>query len=324
MVQMAKPSRKQRTEAAIGYALNRRWDLAAQQNQSLLTEFPDDLEAANRLGKALTELGDLNAAALAYRRTLEIDPTNNIARRNLTRIEELQAQSPKTTKRAPAASTAKRPRTTRTPATATPAGPVAVRPHSLIEESGRSAEFTLLEPNIAALKRVSAGDPAELVATPRGIAVKSATGAVLGHIEPRAGLRLRRLMEGGNTYAGVLRRITDIEATIYVRETYRTPEQQNEPSFLPQAAIARRRAAPRASIRSTIVRYDTPDDDEESSDDSWTPRGGTLSSTDDDEMGEAGFGDANADSDGDDDDDLDSLAGDDDDEPMAADDEEES
>lgn len=305
MVQMMKRSRKQRTEAAIGYALGRRWDLAADENRSLLADFPDDIEAANRLGKALTELGELDDAAEAYRRSLKIDASNVIARRNLTRIEEMQAEAGKTKR--PAA-TGKRPRA------AAPAAPAAIRPHSLIEESGKSAEFTLVEPNMAALRRVSAGDPAELVPAPRGASVQSTSGAILGHLEPSAGLRLRRLMEGGNTYAVVIRKVGE-EATIYVRELFRAPGQQDQPSFLPAASAARRRAAaPRAYTKPSIVRYggggeSTDDDGEEPDGGNW---GGSRASSSDDEMDEAGFGDAIQ---GDDDDD-DALGGDDDDEPM--------
>ena len=45
MVQIRR-SRKQRTEAAIAFALARRWEEAAAENRSLLDEFPDDIEAA--------------------------------------------------------------------------------------------------------------------------------------------------------------------------------------------------------------------------------------------------------------------------------------
>src|SRR5687768_14568887 len=170
MVQMMRRSRKQRVDAAITYALERRWDLAAAENRTLLDDFPDDIEAANRLGKALTELGELEAAEQAYRRSLEIDGTNAIARRNLTRIEEMRAQTSTPKGKRPAAN-ARRGRTS-------PAAPVSppapatvsvVRPHSLIEESGKSAEFALQEPDVQALRRVAAGDPAELVTTPRGV-----------------------------------------------------------------------------------------------------------------------------------------------------------
>ena len=316
MVQIRR-SRKQRTDAAIAFALARRWEEAAAENRALIQEYPDDLEAANRLGKALQELGDLEGAAEAYQKTLELDATNIIAKRNLTRIEEFQAAAPKARKATGGARRASKPAASSTPG-ATP--PAAVRPHSLIEESGRSAEFTLQEPDLEALTEIDAGDPGEVVATPRGAAIRSAAGAVLGHLEPGAGLRLRRLMEGGNTYAVVIRRITDTEVTIYIRETYRAAEQANEPSFLPPAA-ARKRLAPRAYTKSSIVRYQGDDgmDDEGDGDDSWTPRGGGSNSSDDDEMEESGFGETGL---NDDDDDMDGLGSDDDDDsggPMADD-----
>lgn len=313
MVQTMKRSRKQRIDAAIAYALDRRWDLAATENQSLLDEFPDDLEAANRLGKALTELGDLDGAAAAYRRSLELDSTNVIARRNLARIEEMRGSA---AKRRPAKRGA-------AAATAVPA----VRPHSLIEESGKSAEFDLIEPNAQNLRRVSAGEPAELVPNVRGISVQTASGLILGRIETRAGLRIKRLIEGGNRYAAVIRRVSDTEGSIYVRETYRDPSLVDQPSFLPPATSARRRLMPRAYTKSSIVRYgadglegdDLEDDEGEGG---WTPR----PRRGDDDFEEAGFSDSDADSDDepgtlqDDEDDDDIMVAEDDDEPIVDDD----
>lgn len=320
MVQAMKRSRKQRIDAAIAYALDRRWDLAAAENQSLLDEFPDDLETANRLGKALTELGDLDGAAAAYQRSLALDSTNVIARRNLGRIEEMRGSAPKRkpAKRGAAAAG--------TPATAAPAR--AVRAHSLIEESGKSAEFDLVNPDPHGLRRVSAGEPAELVPSARGISVQSSSGAMLGSIETRAGLRLRRLIEGGNRYVAVIRRVSDTEGSIYVRETYRDPSLVDQPSFLPPATSARRRLAPRAYTKASIVRYggDGADSDEIEDDDSeggWTPR---PRRGDDDEFEENGFSDSDADSDDDgalqeDDEEEDLIVAEDDDEPLADDEE---
>lgn len=290
MVQQQRRSRKQRTETAIQYALERRWEPAAAENRALLDDFPDDLEAANRLGKALTELDDLDGAAEAYGRTLAIDQLNQIARRNLARIEELRAAGGPARKR-PAR---------RAPAAGKDAGtprPAAVRPQALIEESGRSTEFTLLNPNAQALRRVAAGDPAELVPNARGVFVRSLTGATIGRIEARAGLRLRRMMEGGNTYAAVMRRVTEGEVTIYVREMHRDASLADQPSFLPPAAAAaRRRAAPRAYTKSSILRHqagiETGDDvEEEAERESWGPRPGRGDDEEED-LGDAGFGDS--------------------------------
>ena len=309
---MMKRSRKQRTDSAIAYAIERRWEEAAAENRSLLTDFPDDLEAANRLGKALTETGDLAGAAAAYGRSMEIDPANMIARRNLSRIEELRGQE----KAAGGRKTARSRRATPSisPAAAAAAN-AASRPYSLIEESGRSVEFTLIEPDMATLEHVSAGDPATLTPTPRGVAVQSMEGVALGQIEARAALRLRRLMAGGNQYAVLIRRVAEDGVTVYVRETHRAPELADEPSFLPPAA-AIRRTATRAYTKTSVLRYETgggpnDDDDTDTDTDSWEPR--SRSDDDDDEMD--GFGDATLQDDDDDDDD-------DDDEPLAADDDE--
>jgi tetratricopeptide (TPR) repeat protein len=312
MVQVTRRTRKQRVDAAIAYALDRRWDLAAAENQALLEEFPDDIESANRLGKALTELGDLDGARKAYQHTLELDSTNVIARRNLSRIEEMRGSQP-------------RRRTTKRAATGTAASAASVetvRPHSLIEESGKSAEFELLGVNAQGLRRVSAGDPAELVVTQRGISVRSASGAELGHIEPRAGLRLKRLIEGGNRYAAVIRRVGEDDASIYVRETYRAPALADQPSFLPPATSARKRLAPRAYTKASIVRYQADGDGGDESEDEdgeggWTPRSRRA---EEDEFEESGFSDD--DSLSDDDDDSEDLSVDDEDEPIVDEDEE--
>lgn len=255
----SKPSRKQLIDASIAFALNRDWERAAITNRSLLEEQPNDIEAANRLGKALTELGDYAGAIAAYEQALRADPINVIAQKNIQRLQESPDRAP-----------AKRPRA-RKPV---PGAAAALRPHALIEESGRSAEFTLQRPNVRALARVTTGDPAELVLTATGVAVQSTTGTVLGNIEARAGARLRRLVEGGNQYAVVVRHVDRQSITVYIRETYRDPSQADQTSFL-QPSSGRRRIPPRAYTKQTVIRRDR-DDGEEPEDDGedigWTPR----------------------------------------------------
>lgn len=255
----SKPSRKQLIDAAIAFALNRDWERASIANRTLLEEQPNDIEAANRLGKALTELGDYPGAIAAYEQALRADPINVIAQKNIQRLQESGERTP-----------VKRPRT-RKPV---PGAPAALRPHALIEESGRSAEFTLQRPNVRALARVATGDPAELTLTPTGVAVQSTTGAALGNIEPRAGARLRRLIEGGNQYAVVIRHVDRQSITVYVRETFRDPSQADQTSFL-QPSNGRRRALPRPYTKQSVIRRER-DDGEEPEDDGedagWTPR----------------------------------------------------
>ena len=282
MVQSTRPGRKQRIEAAIGFALNRQWERAAEANRALLAELPNDLEAANRLGKALTELEDFSGAIEAYEQALTIDPANAIARKNLTRLQELQQAADAKPRRGARAKPAA---SKREAAAATPPG---FRINALIEESGRSAELELQRVIPAALPGVDPGDPATLTITPSGVAVENERGELLGHIEPRAGLRLKRLIEGGNQYAVVIRHVDGEQVTVYIRETYRHPTLSDQASFLTPAS-SRRRETPRAYTRASVLRYDGDEEDEDydldedsDGDDDW-PAPGTSSSRDDDE-----------------------------------------
>ena len=74
--------RRQLTEQAIQLALESRWDEAAAVNRQLLVAVPHDLSTLNRLGKALSELGRYNEAHATYSKAAELEPTNQIARRN--------------------------------------------------------------------------------------------------------------------------------------------------------------------------------------------------------------------------------------------------
>ncbi len=277
-------SRKQRVEAAIAAALEGDWKQAAAENRGLLNENPRDVEAANRLGKALTELGQKKQAIEAYRAALAADPSNAIARKNIARLEDTKAVKP--------------PR-------ARPAAPreIAKVTTSLIEASDRAAEFVLQQANGPALAKLDPGDAAQLEPNARGIAVKSLTGELLGYIEPRAGLRLRRMIEGGNKYAAVIRAITsDHGAIVHVRETYKHPSLVGQASFL-QSPNARKRVF-RAYTKSSVVRYDRDtefdvDESEGPSADAWRPRGRALAESDDDEQESTPFSDDTFESDDD-------------------------
>ena len=50
-------AKKQHAEQAIQLALQGQWSEAAQLNRQIIESFPTDVDAYNRLGKALTELG---------------------------------------------------------------------------------------------------------------------------------------------------------------------------------------------------------------------------------------------------------------------------
>src|SRR3990170_6754001 len=78
--------KRQGAEQAIQLALESKWEEAVALNRSILAAHEGDVDAWNRLGKALLELGRLREARDAYAKSLGLDPVNPIAKRNLDRL----------------------------------------------------------------------------------------------------------------------------------------------------------------------------------------------------------------------------------------------
>lgn len=189
---------------AVDLALKGEWDRAAQINRAILELFPGDVEALNRLAKALIELGRYQEAAAVLDRLREVAPYNGIARKNRARLQQL---------RDAAASAASATRQSRRAAGA---------PQLFIGESGKSASTVLRHtPRRVALAMVSPGDPVALRLEHHALNVYAADGQYLGQIDPRLGNRLRRLIEGGNTYAAAITGVHDDEISIIIHETSR-------------------------------------------------------------------------------------------------------
>ena len=81
--------KRQGSEQAIQLALESKWEEAAALNKTILATHPSDVEAWNRLGKSLLELGRLREAHEAYGHSVQLDPVNTIARRNMERLSTL-------------------------------------------------------------------------------------------------------------------------------------------------------------------------------------------------------------------------------------------
>jgi hypothetical protein len=209
---------RQQTELAIRLAREGRWEEAALVNRAIVEAFPEEVEAYNRLGKALLELGRYGEARQAYARALELDPQNAIARRNLSRIHLLEAEGAR-------------------------AGPGLARgrklpPEMFIEEMGKTCITTLMRPNREAAARLSAGD--EVFLRPQGgsLLVLGPEGEGLGEVEPRLAQRLVRLMQGGNRYVAAMSSLSEAgDVRIFIREVFQHPSQAGRPSFPPQRSL---------------------------------------------------------------------------------------
>ena len=198
--------RRQRVEQAIQLALESRWKEAAAVNRSLISMFPSDVDAYNRLGKALMEMGEYDDARMAYERALELEPLNSIARKNLERLE-VRAKA----------------------AAAQGDGLRKIDPALFIAETGKTGIANLRTVAPEAMGRLTAGDTLELRPQDNTLAVVTPDGNYVGQLEPKLGLRLLRLMDGGNRYVVAVASLS--EHRVIIREIYQHPSQQGRPSF---------------------------------------------------------------------------------------------
>ncbi len=241
--------RKQMTDQTVKLAISSRWDEAANLNREFLKVFGDDPDAFNRLGKALTELGQVTEARGAYGRALELDSTNTIAKRNLDKLATMEDTS------------------------AGAAPPTQLDTRLFVEETGKATVATLQAVAAERSKLLDAGDVVELRVEGNAVNAVDGHGEYVGMVEPRVGLRLSRLMAGGNRYSAAMVTTTG-EMKVMIRETFQDPSQIGKVSF-PQV----RATEVRAYTRRGLLRgeeMDFPDDDEPDEDEAeegWSEEG---------------------------------------------------
>ncbi len=225
--------RRTHIQKAIDLAMQNRWEEAVQVNQAILELFPNDVDALNRLGKALTELGRYEEAKDAYRRALSIDPLSTIAQKNLSRLALMDPDRP------------------------VKEDGVKAAPRVFIEERGKAGTTMLV--NVApreALIKVSAGDQVNLAAVEGSLRVTTIGGDYLGQVDPKLGLRLMRLMQGGNQYVVAVTSVGAQDVKVIIRETYQDPSQVGKLSFPPTGPEEFR-----AYTRESVLKYDLEDED---------------------------------------------------------------
>lgn len=222
---------------AIRCALNGEWEQAAAANQQILDICPTDCEAANRLAKALMELGHYPEARETLEQLRLRSPSNVIARKNLARLDQLQS----------------RPEDGRSQSAL-----IGKSPGMFIAESGKSCTTTLCRlPGSPENAPVSAGDVVVLQAQNDGITVNAQDGHYLGTLQRRLGRRVNKLMAGGNRYDAAVVGIEPEGLSVILRETAQSAALRHVVSF-PAQVIEPHRPEPLAEPDEFMQ---PPDDD---------------------------------------------------------------
>ena len=227
-----------KAEQAVNLAMQSQWVEAVELNGQLIDAYPKDVEARNRLGKALMELGRFEESRESYGQSLRLDPTNTIAQKNIQRLEKLMEEAIEV---------------------AISAAPV--DPSLFIEETGRATTTSLVElapPEI--LAKMNAGDAVVLQVVGNSVSALNAEGEALGRLEPKIRQRIVRLVGLGNEYGAVITSVDKDALRIIIRETHRDPQMGNRPSF-PTTGDAFR-----GYVRDSLLRYDMDEEDDDEED----------------------------------------------------------
>ena len=255
-------NRDDMVKKAVSLATHGQWHEAILINKSILAEFPSDLEACNRLGKALAEIGRIGEAKDMFKRALQVSPHNTIAEKNLGRlmqmdenVNRLQNNSSNT-----------------------------MHTRNFIEESGKASVTSLINLSPSkALMQIAPGHRLELIVDEDRLLVKTTSGKQLGQIEPKLASRLLRLINGGNKYVGTATSIGENELVIIIKEPYQHPSQIGTQSFtlksgngyrsyLPLSPLGYELQEENSESRGKISIKDWSDDDTEpGDDDAFTP-----------------------------------------------------
>lgn len=243
---------RREAERAIQLAMASRWEEAVSVNRAIINLSPNDADSFNRLGKALMELGRQSEAKKAYKKTLELDANNQIARKNLDRLNALAK------------------------AGGAQADTAQMDPSIFIEETGRSTITMLQATASSVLATLKAGDGVELHPRGNSLAVETAGGDFVGAVEPKLGLRLIKLIDGGNQYAAAVTSINADECRIIIKETYQDPGQIGRPSFPASSASESLRPYTKESLLRRANRVEAPgraETGDDGEDDGWDGEG---------------------------------------------------
>ncbi len=204
--------KRQSSKQAVALAMQGHWREAVTANQAILEEFPNDIDACNRLGRAYMELGEYALARQSYQKSKELDPYNTIAEKNLERLSHLGEA-----------------------AAVTEGDFQKVEPQQFIEEVGKSGVVNLYRLAPAeTLAKMAAGIKVNLKVDGASLVVENNLGEYLGQIEPRHEQRLVKLTEAGNKYSAAIVASTPEAVTVIIKEEYQHPSQAGRLSFPPK------------------------------------------------------------------------------------------
>jgi len=192
---------------SIQQALEGAWQKALTNNQKILNQKPNDINALNRLAKAHLELNQPALAKKNLQKILELDSTNRIALNNLTKLNKKNSNS-----------------NSQKPITS----PII----SFIEEPGKTQvlSLTTLAPK-STLTKLQTGQEVFLKSAARKIKLITSDKQYIGCIPDDLSRILSHRLKLGSKYQIFIRSATFDRIQIFIKETKQGKRLRNSPTF---------------------------------------------------------------------------------------------
>lgn len=196
------------THEAILLATQNKWQEAAKTNEKILKIENGNIDTLNRLAKAHVCLNQKEKAQRLYKKVLELDPHNIIAKKNLEKLFKANG-------------------TTLPIASGTPN-----LSQIFLFEPGKTKLISLLNlapPQI--LSCLSCGQPLALNPKKHALTISMADGTYLGALPDDLAHRLLSLIAEGNKYEVYVKGVTPKNLVVIIKEVVRAPKFAHQPSF---------------------------------------------------------------------------------------------
>lgn len=192
-------------QEAIKAAVNKNWNEAVDFNEKILETYPDDVSTLNRLGIAYSMIGKNKKAEEKFKKVIEIDSHNPIAKNNLARLK-----------------------VNKTTGLMNPFSQTV----SFIEEPGKSKVVPLVsqaEPKI--FSTLNIGEPVELGQCKHKVKVVNQKDVFVGYLPDNISHRLLQLIKAGYKYKTVMKSVNSKTPQVFIQETHASKRLKGIPSF---------------------------------------------------------------------------------------------
>lgn len=182
---------------AIDSAIHSDWETAIAMNKRILESDKHNLSALLRLGFAYFQLGNLTLAKKIYKKAIRIQPSNNVAKENLEKIQILSLR--KTKKNSKAKSY--------------------FDPNLFLEISGKTRTFNLINlGQKSILAQLNIGEEVFLRSKKRRVEVRTKDQEYIGSLPDDISRRLSFFMKAKSQYSCFIKEVSLSRVTVFIRE----------------------------------------------------------------------------------------------------------